>query len=249
MKQVKVLVVQNEEEGPKIAGDLRLQPQCEVVGVVYSGKEAIREIEMKHPDVIVMDLLLPEADGFEVIEATHGIGKILVYTALNHENFVNKAFRLGAEYYVVKPTDAQTLWDRIQELAAKPKTQSATYRNVTPARKSLDERLSNVFVAVGIPANLKGYQFLREGIKLTVEHPTMINSITKQLYPAIAERFETTASKVERAIRHAIEVAWNRGRIESINSWYGVKVYSQYEKPTNGEFIALIADKMMLECR
>lgn len=113
--------------------------------------------------------------------------------------------------------------------------------------KAVNEKITNIFLTVGIPAHIKGYQFLREAIKMAIERPEIINSITKKLYPSIAEKFSTTASKVERAIRHAIEVAWNRGKIENINSIFGIKVYSQNEKPTNGEFIALVADKMLLE--
>lgn len=121
-------------------------------------------------------------------------------------------------------------------------------RKKSVSETTLDERISNIFVSVGIPAHIKGYQFLREGIKLAVDNPQIINSITKSLYPTIAQHFNTTASKVERAIRHAIEVAWNRGKIENINSIFGVRVYTSSEKPTNGEFIALLADKMLLEC-
>lgn len=114
--------------------------------------------------------------------------------------------------------------------------------------KTLDERIANLFISVGIPAHIKGYQFLREAIKMTIETPEIINSITKQLYPGIAQRYQTSASKVERAIRHAIEVAWNRGKIENINNVFGIKIYAPNEKPTNGEFIALVADKLLLEC-
>ena len=113
--------------------------------------------------------------------------------------------------------------------------------------KTLDERVTCVFLIVGIPAHIKGYQFLREGIKMAIENPSIINSITKQLYPSIAEKYDTTPSKVERAIRHAIEVSWNRGKIENINSLFGLKIYASREKPTNGEFIALVADKMLIE--
>ena len=113
--------------------------------------------------------------------------------------------------------------------------------------KEIEEKITNIFITVGIPAHIKGYQFLREAIKLAMENPDIINSITKKLYPSIAERFETSASKVERAIRHAIEVAWNRGKIENINNVFGLTVYSNNEKPTNGEFIALVADKMLIE--
>ena len=116
-----------------------------------------------------------------------------------------------------------------------------------PEAKITEEKITNIFITVGIPAHIKGYHFLREAIKLAIETPEIINSITKKLYPAIAEKFDTSPSKVERAIRHAIEVAWNRGKIENINSLFGLRVYNSNEKPTNGEFIALVADKMLIE--
>ena len=112
---------------------------------------------------------------------------------------------------------------------------------------SLDEKISNIFISIGIPPHIKGYAYLREGIKMTVEQPSIINNVTKQLYPSIAEKFSTTASKVERAIRHSIEVAWNRQRVDAINAIFGVRVYIGTDKPTNSEFIALVADKLILE--
>ena len=113
--------------------------------------------------------------------------------------------------------------------------------------RQLDEKISNIFITVGIPPHIKGYGYLREGVKIAIQTPTIINHITKKLYPMIGAKYDTSASKVERAIRHAIEVAWNRGRIETINSLFGVRAYVGNEKPTNGEFIALVADKMLLE--
>ena len=150
---------------------------------------------------------------------------------------------LGADYYMRKPCSFTALKVRAKELldGDRPKVSANRYS------REMDERISNIFITVGIPAHIKGYQFLREAIKMAVENPDIINSITKRLYPEVAKRFSTSPSKVERAIRHAIEVAWNRGKIENINSLFGVKVYGHNEKPTNGEFIALVADKMILE--
>ena len=150
---------------------------------------------------------------------------------------------------MIKPVSPQVLADRIADLytsyATTPSANTPT--ESTKSNKALEERISNIFITVGIPAHIKGYQFLREAIKMAIHSPEIINSITKELYPSIASKFETSASKVERAIRHAIEVAWNRGKIENINSVFGIKVYTNNEKPTNGEFIALVADKMLLE--
>ena len=155
---------------------------------------------------------------------------------------------MGAKYFMVKPYNFELLKKRISEIDG-GKEVSGSEREYIPTvkRQSIDEKISRIFINVGIPPHIKGYYFLREGVKMAVDDPEIINNITKKLYPMIGERYKTTASKVERAIRHAIEVAWNRGRIDSINSILGVRAYVGAEKPTNGEFIALIADKMLLE--
>ena len=162
------------------------------------------------------------------------------------DGFINKAISMGAKYYCIKPFDLQTLKERVVELNQPAQAQSNTFFN-SKIGNQIEEKITNIFITVGIPAHIKGYQFLREAIKLAIANPEIINSITKKLYPTIAEKYDTSASKVERAIRHAIEVAWNRGKIENINNLFGIKVYSSNEKPTNGEFIALVADKMLIE--
>ena len=151
----------------------------------------------------------------------------------------------GASYFLCKPIGLDIVESRIKDVFGLEN--SAQITKVKPRNRALEEKISNIFITVGIPAHIKGYQFLREAIKMAIFEPDIINSITKRLYPTIAERFQTTPSKVERAIRHAIEVSWNRGKIENINNIFGIKVYSANEKPTNGEFIALVADKMLLE--
>ncbi len=176
--------------------------------------------------------------------------RILVLSALSQDAFIAKAAGLGADYYMIKPCSHENLAARLKDLSGseRPAVQPSGSRPVrAPVNKSLDEKITNIFITVGIPAHIKGYQFLREAIKMAIDNPDIINSITKRLYPEVAERFSTSPSKVERAIRHAIEVAWNRGKIENINSLFGVRVYNHNEKPTNGEFIALVADKMLLE--
>ena len=149
---------------------------------------------------------------------------------------------------MAKPYKPELVFTRLKEILTDVKQTSKINQNSNRIlSRALDEKISNIFITVGIPAHIKGYQFLREAIKMAIDNPEIINSITKKLYPSIAVRFDTTPSKVERAIRHAIEVAWNRGKIENINTLFGIKVYSNNEKPTNGEFIALVADKMLLE--
>ena len=138
--------------------------------------------------------------------------------------------------------------DVANKLLRLPTERKETIEIMAPKDKLLDERLANIFISAGIPPHIKGYQFLREAVKQAVTDPSMINNITKMLYPAVAERFNTSPSKVERAIRHAIEVAWSRGKIENINNIYGIKIFSRGDKPTNGELIALVSDKLLIEC-
>lgn len=213
------------------------------------GKEAIDFVNSKEYDIAIIDLVLSEIDGFEVIEQIKTNSqktKIIVISALSSETFINKAINMGVDYYMLKPVSLDVLTKRVNDLLNDDMFKSGTLVSKSDD-KEIEEKITNIFITVGIPAHIKGYQFLREAIKLAMENPDIINSITKRLYPSIAEKFDTSASKVERAIRHAIEVAWNRGKIENINSIFGLTVYTNNEKPTNGEFIALVADKMLLD--
>lgn len=241
LKNLNIVVVDNDDS---IHSSLSNSLDSSVTLTSFSNSSsALDYIKSNHTDVVITDLVLPNSDGFQLIEQLKSLPdcpKIIVTTAIFDDNFVKRAFSLGIDYYMVKPIDFGLLSSRINDVIS-PKPNRPT------KNKQLDEKISNIFITVGIPAHIKGYQFLREAIKMAVDNPEIINSITKQLYPSIAERFETSSSKVERAIRHAIEVAWNRGKIENINSLFGIRVYSSNEKPTNSEFIALVADKMLLE--
>ena len=214
------------------------------------GESAIDNIVNLQPDVVILDLILPKVDGFAVLDF---ISKklltkrplVIVVSALTQDAFVNKALSAGANDFLAKPFSLDSLKSHIDALfSGTPITNNSLSKSKS---KVIEEQITTVFLTIGIPAHIKGYQYLREAIKLTFEHPNYINNITKELYPAIAQKFETTPSKVERAIRHAIEIAWNRGRIESINTIFGIKVYNNADRPTNSEFIALVADKMLLD--
>ena len=249
-------------QGKELADIIKKDKNFEVVGVSGDGAEALVEIKKNTPNILLMDVMLPSLDGFALIENIQNSTsiikkpKIIVVSSLTHEGFITKAMQLGVSYFMIKPIDEKVLLDRINEISNLDKTVVSTYINKETnvenmsakyKAKILEEKITNIFITVGIPAHIKGYHFLREAIKLAIDTPEIINSITKKLYPAIAERFDTSPSKVERAIRHAIEVAWNRGKIENINSLFGLRVYNSNEKPTNGEFIALVADKMLIE--
>ena len=250
MEETKILIAnENADENKIISEKLTEDKTDRIVKTTSSGKEAMELIQSEDFDVIVLDLVLTDIDGFEVIEMAknkNSKSKIIVTSALSSDTFIKKAISMGAEYYMLKPVNLDNLTKRVEDLFVEdPEQNSIITKN--EGEKSVEEKITNIFITVGIPAHIKGYQFLREAIKLAMEDPDIINSITKKLYPSIAERFDTSASKVERAIRHAIEVAWNRGKIENINNIFGLTVYTNNEKPTNGEFIALVADKMLLE--
>ena len=214
------------------------------------GDEGIRKILQFKPDLVIVGTFVKGTDGVGVIREVRKLwsdAKIIV-TGFPNDSLIEKSLSEGAMYYLSKPFSIQTAMERMRELlkeiAAEKKNVSAIAKRkaVTP-----EEKISEIFISIGIPPHIKGYAYLREGIKMTMEKPYIINSVTKELYPSIAKKFSTTASKVERAIRHAIEVAWNRGRIEAINAIFGARIYLGSEKPTNSEFIALVADKIMLE--
>lgn len=231
-----------------------LSEEYEILGATNDGLEGYEAICNLFPDLVLTDIVLQNYDGFELLEklqANNNIKspKVVVLSSLKGEDFAQKAIDLGASYYMVKPMNDEVLLKRLKNIMADSNgvEEKKTVSIKAPKNRALDEKISNVFITVGIPAHIKGYQFLREAIKMAIDEPDIINSITKQLYPSIATRFSTSASKVERAIRHAIEVAWNRGKIENINALFGIKVYNSNEKPTNGEFIALVADKMLIE--
>ncbi len=225
------------------------QPEIEVVGVAENAEIALQLVQSTQPTALITDLIMPEADGFLLLEklASGQFGKMpetIVLSALGSEALITRALELGAKYYMVKPFHMELVYKRLLDLFH--------MRQVTGSKKlvqskSLDEKITSIFLSIGIPAHIKGYQYLREAIKIVIHTPEMINSITKELYPAIAAHFDTSSSKVERAIRHSIEVAWARGKIENLNAIFGYNIYGKNDKPTNGEFIALIADRLMLE--
>ena len=244
MEKFKYVIIDAEESCNLYRHEFEKETGVECVATFYDGKDAESGIVALNPDVVIMELLLPSIDGFEIINKIKGSlpsCKIIVVSNLNSATYVSKAMDLGVDYFMIKPIDSATLVKRAMELVV------SAHSLKNNKSKKLEEKITNIFLTVGIPAHIKGYQFLREAIKMAVNDPMVVNNITKKLYPGIAQVYSTTASKVERAIRHAIEVAWNKGKIENINDVFGLRVYDTHEKPTNGEFIALVADKMLLE--
>jgi len=251
-KEKKVLIAEDDRElAERMRSYLERTEEFTVCGVAGSGKEAAELILAEQPDALVLDLIMPETDGFYLLDKLSAgeLGKppiTIVASSLRQESIISRTLALGAHYYMVKPVSMELLHKRLIDLT---EMKQSSFPRIMPdvRQRSLDEKITSIFLSIGIPAHIKGYQFLRQGIKMVIERPESISSITKILYPGIAAHFETTPSKVERAIRHAIEVAWTRGRIENINEIFGYNIYSKNDKPTNGEFIALIADRLILE--
>jgi two-component system response regulator (stage 0 sporulation protein A) len=213
------------------------------------GEEGMKVLLNEKPDVVLVSMFLKGVDGCGVIRSVKNTWSEvkIIATGVSNDALIEKAIGEGAAYYLVKPFSVQTAMERIRELIKEKPT--AVKETSVSRRKpaTIEEKISEIFISIGIPPHIKGYGYLREGIKMTIERPYIINSVTKELYPSIAKKFSTTSSKVERAIRHAIEVAWNRGRIDAINAIFGARIYLGTEKPTNSEFIALVADKLILE--
>lgn len=251
-KHTVVILQDNPQKAEELAAKFRESEDFEVVGTSSDGEQGLSYILASNAEYVVTDLILSNLDGLGVLDRlkrASSRAKVVVLSALAREEVVETCLGKGAAYYITKPCDPDVVVKRVKELFIgqshadeKKAANRAAVRNF-----SLDERISRIFISVGIPPHIKGYGYLREGIKMAVENPDVINNITKKLYPMIGDKYSTTPSKVERAIRHAIEVAWSRGRINNINDLFGVQTYLTSEKPTNGEFIALIADKMLLE--
>lgn len=247
MKQISIILADEDKNCLNEMVENFTNEKYKILATTTNGNELIELVKTHNPDVVVMDIVLQQCDGFKVMESINTSNtKIVIQSSLSIDGFINKAISMGAKYYCIKPFDVQTLKDRVEDIVNLEQTQGGVVHS-SKQTNQIEEKITNIFITVGIPAHIKGYQFLREAIKLAIANPEIINSITKKLYPTIAEKYDTSASKVERAIRHAIEVAWNRGKIENINNLFGIKVYSSNEKPTNGEFIALVADKMLIE--
>ena len=253
MDRIQILITDdNDEIRASLRAYLESQEDMALAGEAANGSDALRLLNEKQVDVLLLDMIMPQLDGFGVLEQIQLLPaenrpRVIALTALSREDFIHRALRLGVDYYMVKPADMQAIAARIRDAARQQDIVSADPLPFPVTTRSVDDRLSNIFLSLGIPAHIKGYQFLREAVKLVLENPDSINRITKELYPTIARRFGTSASKVERAIRHAIEVGWSRGRVESLNRAFGCRVATPEDKPTNGEFIALIADKLSLE--
>lgn len=245
MDRKRVFLADANEEFRIMLGEiLEKTEEFLVVGSTGDGLEAVELIRQEEPDLILMDVVLPRLDGLSVLKQLKlresNAPKVIILSAFCSGSTVTEAVELGAYYFFSKPCEAQSLMDRMR-------TAFINKTIVAEPPMELKNMVTSIIHEIGVPAHIKGYQYLREAIMIAVEDMDVINAVTKVLYPQVAGRFATTPSRVERAIRHAIEVAWDRGDLETLQKFFGYTVSNTKGKPTNSEFIAMIADRLVLE--
>jgi two-component system response regulator (stage 0 sporulation protein A) len=264
VEKIKVLLADdNLDFCDVVIGFLGKQEDIEVVGIAYNGIETLDRIVETKPDVLILDGIMPRLDGLGVLERMSknplpdNTEKpiCIMLSGVSTEQIIQRAIELGAHYYMVKPFDLEALLSRIRQLHNKPssvKSGSPGMRSVKGEQDlqlDIEARVTGILHEIGVPAHIRGYHYMRNAIIMAVNNLDVLNYITKELYPSIAKKCGTTPSRVERAIRHAIEVAWSRGRIDAIDNLFGYTINTHKGKPTNSEFIALIADRLRLELK
>lgn len=260
--KISVLIADDNKEFCSILNDYLLnQRDIVVTAMAKDGLEALELIEEKQPDLVVLDIIMPHLDGLGVLERLNSMNlqkmpRVIVLSAVGQDKITQRAITLGADYYVVKPFDMDVFTKRIREMFSGGTSEVQRKQVVSvvePEYKSskgpldLESEITTIIHEIGVPAHIKGYMYLREAITMVVNDMELLSAVTKELYPSIAKKYNTTASRVERAIRHAIEVAWGRGQVDAINRLFGYTVHNEKGKPTNSEFIAIIADKLRLK--
>ena len=255
-----LIAVSSQNEAKELCREM--ENEMQVVGVAYDGASAVKLIKEHEPDVVVIDIVLPVLDGLGVIEQCNGtmdddkIPSFIAITSIGNQRLIECISLMGVDYCMMKPFHTNVLMDRINQMMRMKRVNNNFQKTFEvksePVKKTFTEYdnqkdVTKIIRDLGIPAHIKGYQYIREGIIMAIHDVNMMNYITKLLYPTIAQKYKTTSSSVERAIRHAIEVAWSRGKIELLEEMFGYTISAGKGKPTNSEFIALIADKLRLE--
>ncbi|MDE5873329.1 MAG: sporulation transcription factor Spo0A [Lachnospiraceae bacterium] len=258
MTEQKVRVVIADAGYEILSKQLQVQSEdtIDIVSTTDDGAAVYDIVSECRPDVLLIDVFIANVDGLEVVEQLRANEEfsgtsIIFITNVGSPRIISMAFNLGADYYIMKPCNPEILSKRIIQIAGLSKDEELVEldarANVSRQASSIENDVTEIIREIGIPAHIKGYQYIREGIIMAINDMNMLNFITKLLYPSIAKKYKTTSSSVERAIRHAIEVAWSRGKIEVIEEMFGYTVSAGKGKPTNSEFIALIADKLRIE--
>ena len=250
-KRTSVLIADSSEEFcTSLRAGLQRSDSFQVIGIACDGEQAIRLIEERKPDILVLDLMLAKKDGLSVLKTIASADRrpaVIATSGFVTDYVASAAAGLGVAYLLLKPCDMGSLMDRLEELRiGESQTRPALRKG---SNQSIEALVTGIIHEIGVPAHIKGYQYLREAIIIAVNDMDVINAITKVLYPQVAKTFQTTPSRVERAIRHAIEVAWDRGDLDTLQRFFGYTVSNTKGKPTNSEFIALIADKLQLQLK
>ncbi len=251
------LVDDNKDFGEILEEYLSEQEGFKIVGKAYNGNQALEMIQEKEPDVIVLDIIMPHLDGIGVLENLNVMDlkkrpKVIILTTLGQETTAHRSIELGADYYILKPFDLQVLSNRIRQLfeGSSVREKNIVYQGqMNRVSRSMDVEVTRIIHQMGVPAHIKGYQYLRDAILFVIEDVNLLGAVTKELYPMIAQKYSTTASRVERAIRHAIELAWDRGNVEMMTKFFGYTINIERGKPTNSEFIAMVADKLRMNTK
>lgn len=260
MDKLNVAIADDNERMLRLLGSIiESDDELNVVGTAKDGEEAYNVIKTKEPDVVLLDIVMPKLDGLGVLDRVNNDKTIkkhptfIMISAIGQEKITEDAFNLGADYYIMKPFDNDMIINRIKRVRQNQTTKATEIRKVNAYEKAedlsernLESDVTEIIHEIGVPAHIKGYQYLRDAIVMSVNDMEMLNSITKILYPTIAKKYQTTPSRVERAIRHAIEVAWSRGKMDTIDEMFGYTINNGKGKPTNSEFIALITDRIRL---
>ncbi|HVJ50358.1 sporulation transcription factor Spo0A [Desulfitobacterium sp.] len=255
-KKVKIVVADDNRNLCQMLQDyLHTQEDLQVVGLTYNGVDAWEMIQAQEPDLVILDLVMPNLDGLGVLERINARSaaprpKVIMLTAFGQESLTHQAMMLGVDYFILKPFDLEVLGKRIRSLTQESSLNSASIpSSVSPvtnagSRVNLSAEVTSMMHQIGIPAHVKGYQYIRDAILMVVEDVSLLGAVTKELYPAIAKKYDTAPSRVERGIRHAIELAWERGHTETLKRIFGYSMNIERQKPTNSEFVALLADKL-----
>jgi len=266
---IKVLLVDDNRDFVEILKEyIQSQEDMVLSGVAYNGNDALEMINNDEPDVVVLDIIMPHLDGLGVMEKLTNVPKrprVIILTSFGQESMTQRAVQLGADYYILKPFDLDTLSKRIRQLVSGAEIVSSINPSISKSvmfpydisvasiekeqiksAKNIEVEVTKMIQQMGVPAHVKGYQYIRDAIVSVIKDVSLLGAVTKELYPMIAKKYNTTPSRVERAIRHAIELAWDRGNIDFMNKFFGYTINVDRGKPTNSEFIAMVADKLRI---
>lgn len=263
MEKIKVVIADDNREFCQIVSQfISVQEEFQIVGIAKDGIEALDLVKRESPNILILDIIMPHLDGLGVLERLNEGDfkhrpKVIVLSAVGQDKITKSAIELGADYYMVKPFDFKVFLNRLRQIAdidISYKNEIEPMEDISVSEdefnnreRDLETKITKIIQEIGVPAHIKGYLYLREAITIVIDDMDYLGAVTKELYPAVANKFNTTPSRVERAIRHAIEVAWNRGKIDTLDRIFGYTINNNKGKPTNSEFIALIADKLRLE--